>query len=165
MKKLFAATAVSITLAVPALADQQEFKPIGVVAVPVYDGGQTKEAKVNTYKKEPSQTIDRPMVKRDGWQETSSQESASLAADRIEGSSVYGSKEESVREIDRLVMGSGGKIKQFVINVGGILGLGEKPVAVVYDRLQLLRKDDEVRVYIDLTAEKLEQLPEFEATY
>ncbi len=105
----------------------------------------------------------RPAVTRDGYAEPEMAELEQLTADKIEGSYVYGANDETVGEIDALLMDSNGKISEAVINVGGFLGLGEKPVAVSFDKIQVLKGEDgdSYRFYIDSTQEKLEALPEY----
>tara|TARA_R110002072_G_scaffold27730_12_gene90004 strand:+ start:2357 stop:2608 length:252 start_codon:yes stop_codon:yes gene_type:complete len=76
-----------------------------------------------------------------------------LTAEDIQGSYVYGANDETVGEIDGLVMSDDGKVAEVVINVGGFLGLGGKPVAVTFDELQILKnvEGDDFRIYIDST--------------
>ena len=107
----------------------------------------------------------RPTMQVDGYAETNMQENEELTAEKIEGSTVYGANDENVGEIDTLVMSEDGQVSQVVINVGGFLGIGEKPVAVDFDKIQILRSEagDEYRFYIDSTKERLEALPEYES--
>ncbi len=102
-----------------------------------------------------------PPVEREGYAAAPIEE---LKADDLEGESVYGANDESVGEIDELILSKDGKIEKVVINVGGFLGIGEKPVAVTFDELTILRNEggDDVRVYIDATKEGLEGQPEYE---
>ena len=108
--------------------------------------------------------LTRPAIERDGYAEAQMADIQEMTADDLTGRYVYGSNDETVGEIDSLLMGDAGKISEAVINVGGFLGLGEKPVAVSFDELQVLRNadDGDVRVYIDSTKSKLEALPEHE---
>ncbi|NNE51030.1 MAG: PRC-barrel domain-containing protein [Sulfitobacter sp.] len=107
--------------------------------------------------------LERPNVARDGYTEVTMSELSNLPADRIEGSYVYGANDETVGEIDALLLDGEGKVAEVVVNVGGFLGLGEKPVAVSFEELQFLQnKDgDDLRIYIDATEEKLEAKPEY----
>jgi sporulation protein YlmC with PRC-barrel domain len=57
-------------------------------------------------------------------------------ATRIIGSSVYNENNETVGEVDDLIVpGSGGQ-PVAIISVGGFLGIGSRLVAVPYERLQ-----------------------------
>lgn len=107
----------------------------------------------------------RPTMQREGYAEADLAEVSQLKSDEIEGSYVYGANDETVGEIDGLIMDADGQVTEAVINVGGFLGLGEKPVAVAFDRIQVLKSEDggEFRFYIDSTEEKLESMPEYEA--
>ena len=104
--------------------------------------------------------LPRPMIDRDGYREA---EMTELTAEKLEGISVYGVDDESVGEIDRLILSEDGKVETVVIDVGGFLGLGEHPVGVTFDELRILRNDngDDLRVYIDSSEEALGKQPAY----
>ena len=108
--------------------------------------------------------LPRPEVEREGYAAAEAEMIQQMTAEDLEGSYVYGANDETVGEIDTLLIGDDGKIDRVVINVGGFLGLGEKPVAVTFDELQILKnvEGDDVRIYIDSTEERLESQPEYQ---
>lgn len=108
--------------------------------------------------------LPRPAVEREGYAEVEMASVREMTSDQLEGATVYGADDKSVGEIDSLVLGDDGKVTHVVVNVGGFLGLGEKPVAVTFDELQILQEQDgdDVRIYIDSTQERLEAQPEYE---
>ena len=115
------------------------------------------------------QEMERPMltapaVEREGYANATADEVAALTAEDLEGSYVYGANDETVGEIGALVMGDNGEVGQVVINVGGFLGIGEKPVAVTWDELQIMKnaEGDDFRIYIDSSEEALEAQPEYQ---
>ena len=115
------------------------------------------------------QEMERPMltapaVEREGYANATADEVAALTAEDLEGSYVYGANDETVGEIGALVMGDDGEVGQVVINVGGFLGIGEKPVAVTWDELQIMKnaEGDDFRIYIDSSEEALEAQPEYQ---
>ena len=56
-----------------------------------------------------------------------------------------------------------GQIQEVVVEVGGFLGLGEKPVAIPFDQMSVLRSEaGEVRVFIEATEEELESMQSVE---
>ncbi|NOG72639.1 PRC-barrel domain-containing protein [Roseicella sp. DB1501] len=57
-------------------------------------------------------------------------------ASKVIGSAVYNENNESVGEVDDLIIPAGGGSPVAVISVGGFLGIGAKLVTVPYDRLQ-----------------------------
>jgi len=127
------------------------------------------EAEANTTVITGDETVERellprPAVEREGYAAAEADMIEQMSADDLEGSYVYGANDETVGEIDTLLLGDNGKIDRVVINVGGFLGLGEKPVAVTFDELQVLQnvEGDDVRIYIDSTEERLESQPEYQ---
>lgn len=115
------------------------------------------------------QDMERPMltapaVEREGYANATADEVAALTAEDLEGSYVYGANDETVGEIGALVMGDNGEVGQVVINVGGFLGIGEKPVAVTWDELQIMKnaEGDDFRIYIDSSKEALKAQPEYQ---
>lgn len=102
-----------------------------------------------------------PDVQREGYVRADAGE---ITADELDGSNVYGTDDKSVGEIDKLLLNDQGEVDRVVINVGGFLGLGEKPIAVPFDKLTLLQQDggDDVRVYIDATEDALKAQPRYE---
>lgn len=104
----------------------------------------------------------RPQMEREGYTEVEMVEATSMSADDLEGARVYGTNDEDVGEISELLL-EDGKLTRAVIDVGGFLGIDEKPVAVAFDKLQILKNEngDDLRVYIDSTQESLEAQPEY----
>ena len=104
----------------------------------------------------------RPEIEREGYVEAQREE---LTADKLQGMRVYGSNDEDVGEIGKLVMSSdGSSVERVVLDVGGFLGIGEREIAVTLDELNIRRTEDgsEFRAYIDATQEQLEAQPEYE---
>jgi sporulation protein YlmC with PRC-barrel domain len=81
-----------------------------------------------------------------------------LSADNLIGTTVYGSDDNNIGEINDIVLNKDGKVDAVVIDVGGFLGMGEKPVAVGFDNLQFMTdKDGNKYLYTNLTKEQLDQ--------
>jgi len=59
-----------------------------------------------------------------------------LTTEELAGKPVYSTDDERVGEISELVIDTEGEITDVVIEVGGFLGLGEKPVAVKFGELR-----------------------------
>lgn len=69
---------------------------------------------------------------------------------------------EQIGDINDIVMGSNGNATAAVIGVGGFLGIGEKDVAVSFDRLGWQQGENGNWLTIDATIEELENAPSFE---
>lgn len=75
------------------------------------------------------------------------------------GMTVVGANEENVGEVSDVLVDDGGKVNAFIIDVGGFLGMNEKPVAVSMQDLQFARVEgssDWTEIKTGLTKEALE---------
>lgn len=80
---------------------------------------------------------------------------AELTSDILEGATVYGRDDETIGSVDH-VHGS-----QVVIDVGGFLGIGAKPVAVSASDLDFMRDEDgDVHAVTSWTKDQLKDMPE-----
>jgi sporulation protein YlmC with PRC-barrel domain len=92
---------------------------------------------------------------------------ATLTADDIKGISVFGQNDEQIGTIGDLVVNADGKIDAIVVDVGGFLGVGSKPVAVGFDNLQFsVDASNQRYLFLNTTKQQLEDQPQFDkATY
>lgn len=85
-----------------------------------------------------------------------------VSANEFIGSSVYNGKDESIGDINDLIIGEDGKVAAAVIGVGGFLGIGEKDVAVPMAKIDVTHdENNDVRLTTVETAESLEAAPAF----
>lgn len=103
----------------------------------------------------------REPLQRDGF---AALDTATLTSEDLTGASVYDSSDARIGEISKLLLSDDGKLTEAVIDVGGFLGIGEKPVALPIGSVDILRQTEgnETRVYVPMTKEELEALPKFE---
>lgn len=85
-----------------------------------------------------------------------------LGTDDLIGASVYSHDNDNVGEIGEILLTEDGKIDAIVIDVGGFLGIGEKPVAVAFDAIEF-RADENGKlfVYTQFTEDQLEAANEY----
>jgi ribosomal 30S subunit maturation factor RimM len=84
---------------------------------------------------------------------------AELNAAILEGADVYGADDHKVGKVSH-VHGTG-LGSQIIVDVGGFLGIGAKPVAVPADQLDFMRdKDGDVHAVTNWTKDQLEKMPE-----
>jgi hypothetical protein len=77
----------------------------------------------------------------------------------LEGASVYGADDDKVGSVDH-VHGSGTGAN-VVIDVGGFLGIGAKPVSVPIGDLDFMRDEDgDVHAVTNWTKDQLKEMPE-----
>lgn len=80
---------------------------------------------------------------------------AELTADILDGATIYGPGDEKIGSVSHL-HGS-----QVVIDVGGFLGIGAKPVSVSLSELEFMRDEDgDVHAVTTWTKDQLKQMPE-----
>jgi sporulation protein YlmC with PRC-barrel domain len=85
-----------------------------------------------------------------------------LSAENLIGRTVYGAKNESIGEIGDVLLTSGNQVEAFVLDVGGFLGMGEKPVAVSTENLDIRSDaDGNLTVFTPFTQAQLEAQKEY----
>ncbi|MEC7257380.1 MAG: PRC-barrel domain-containing protein, partial [Pseudomonadota bacterium] len=87
-----------------------------------------------------------------------------ITSEELTGARVYDAKQNWIGEISELLMADGATVDKAVIDVGGFLGIGEKPVAVNADELDVERAVDggDIRIHVNKTKEELEAMATYE---
>ncbi|WP_071832342.1 PRC-barrel domain-containing protein [Pararhizobium antarcticum] len=88
-----------------------------------------------------------------------------ILASSVIGKTVYtGADEEgeAVGDVNDVVINATGGAEALVIGVGGFLGIGEKDVAVNFDRVSLSDRDGQRIIVISATKEELQAAPQFD---
>jgi len=82
-----------------------------------------------------------------------------LTPDVLEGATIYGADDHKVGKVSHLH--GAGPSAQVVIDVGGFLGIGSKPVAVPMGDLEFMRDEDgDVHAVTAWTKDSLKAMPE-----
>lgn len=102
-----------------------------------------------------------PEIEREGYE---TRMVTDLTTEDLTGAAVYDANDEWIGEVSKLILDDGGQVTQAVIDVGGFLGMGEKPVALKFESLTIKQEvdGDDLRVYLDATEAQLEAMPEYE---
>lgn len=77
------------------------------------------------------------------------------------GADVKNAADETIGEVNDLIITSADNVPQVILSVGGFLGVGEKLVAVPYDALNIKHSDDKQQVTYNATEEELKARPSF----
>ncbi|MXU65693.1 PRC-barrel domain-containing protein [Oceanomicrobium pacificus] len=82
------------------------------------------------------------------------------------GQRVYDVNDEWVGELSEMIITEDGMVQAGIVDVGGFLGLGEKPVAIGFESFTITKADDgeEIRIYVDATEDQLEAMAEYEGS-
>lgn len=90
---------------------------------------------------------------------------AALTADDLIGADVHDMNGEDIGNIEDIVVTADGQVGNVIVDVGGFLGIGARSVALAFDDLQIARDEggmtSSLRVWVDLTEEKLENMPKW----
>ncbi|MCX7645834.1 MAG: PRC-barrel domain-containing protein [Rhodobacteraceae bacterium] len=87
-----------------------------------------------------------------------------LTAERLTGAAVYDVEDRRIGSVSDLIVGADDVLTDAVVDVGGFLGIGAKPVAIPMGELSILHRadGDEIRIYVPMTRDALEAMPRFE---
>ncbi len=102
----------------------------------------------------------RPAMQADGYTDVPADQ---VTADTLTGATVYGPDNQSIGNVDDLIVGSDGKVTDAIIDVGGFLGMGSHRVKVSFDEMQIMQDANggDVRVNVSATQDQLEARPEY----
>lgn len=86
-----------------------------------------------------------------------------VTSDNLTGAHVYTSAGDDIGEVSELLL-EGDTVAKAIIDVGGFLGMGEKPVALDMADVEVLQFPDsgEIRVRVPMDKAQLESMPEYE---
>ncbi|MFW8594091.1 PRC-barrel domain-containing protein [Cribrihabitans neustonicus] len=87
-----------------------------------------------------------------------------LTAEELTGTRAYDANDEHVGEVSEVILTADGKVEGVVVDLGGFLGIGEKPVKLTMDDIEINEVEGDLRVRIMMTEEQMEALPEYEGT-
>lgn len=87
---------------------------------------------------------------------------ADVMSSKLVGTTVYNNKNETVGEVEDLVIENGKTLTGVVVGVGGFLGLGESYVVLDPSTLAISNKDGRWAVHADTDKETLKNAPKFE---
>jgi sporulation protein YlmC with PRC-barrel domain len=94
----------------------------------------------------------------------SEQSPTQISANDYIGQPIYNANNDSIGDVNDLILEENGGIVAAVVGVGGFLGIGEKDVAVPMDKITMSRdaqNNNELRLSTTETAEALQAAPEF----
>ncbi len=142
------ATALAVVLAAPAFAQQQT--------------APDTTAPMNSQQTSPMAKSADHALNQTGF--VQSQSASEWRGSKLIGATVYGTENESIGEINDVLVGEDGNIRAAIIGVGGFLGIGEKNVAVPFEALNVQRKPDSNaidKIMVRYTKDQLKNAPKF----
>jgi sporulation protein YlmC with PRC-barrel domain len=88
----------------------------------------------------------------------------SLNVSKLIGLDVQSPEDKKVGDIGEVVLDKDGQVEGVVVDVGGFLGIAEHPVLLDWKDVTLATQDGKDRAVVNLTKEKLEQMPAAEVS-
>jgi sporulation protein YlmC with PRC-barrel domain len=88
----------------------------------------------------------------------------SLNASKLIGLDVQSPEDKKVGDIGEVVLDKEGQVEGVVVDVGGFLGIATHPVLLDWKDVTLASQDGKDRAIVNLTKEKLEQMPAYEVS-
>jgi sporulation protein YlmC with PRC-barrel domain len=73
--------------------------------------------------------------------------------------SVYDTRESKIGDVNDILLDKNGKIEAVIIGVGGLLGIGEKNVAIPFSALKVAEKNGSRYLVVETTKEALQAAP------
>jgi hypothetical protein len=77
------------------------------------------------------------------------------------GRAVYGPGKQKVGTVTNLLVDTTGRVIGVVLEVGGVLGIGAKEVAISFEALYPVREDDQEAFVVEMTKAQLTAAPAF----
>jgi sporulation protein YlmC with PRC-barrel domain len=90
---------------------------------------------------------------------TRAQTANAVRASKLVGASVKNKAGDAIGEISDLLVSPGASVTTAIVSVGGVLGIGEKKIAVPYKSFSV--SPDGKTLYLDMTADQLKSLPAY----
>lgn len=79
-----------------------------------------------------------------------------------QGQSVHNRDGNEIGDVNDVLLDRDGRVAAVMVGVGGVLGAGEKNVAIAFGALELVKKGPELYLVLDLPLTTLELAPGFE---
>lgn len=142
-------------LMINATKEQLEKAPVFNRSASFAKDGAAKPALTKTDAAKPATTTSPGRDNRHSGMSTI--QTAGLSAERLIGAAVFDADDTKIGSVGDVLMTPEGQTEAFVVDVGGFLGMGQKPVAVSIENLDVMAdKDNKVSVYTQFTKDQLQ---------
>jgi hypothetical protein len=109
-----------------------------------------------------SQTSPPPAASPTGQPMWYSHQPDETRASKLIGTKVVNAANETIGDINEIVLGKDGKVAAMIIGVGGFLGMGEREVAVNFESLRMSRDSSgNLVLAVNATKDQLKGAPEW----
>lgn len=139
--------ASALLLALPAYAQMDTTPTTPPMTAPSVSGGASMGA----------------MAAPEGYSEVT--DWTSVTADQLEGTTLrHGADDTDVGSVADVELSADGQVAGVIVDVGGFLGMGAHTVKLAPEQVSIFRNaENEIMAYVNVDAETLEAMPEYEA--
>lgn len=150
MNRILITTALGLTLALPVAAQEVPMtQPTGTQET--LTPGATEGTSTNRMEV-PGTTMEGAATT--GWE--------TVTADDLRGKTVWGPNDAAVGDVSEVVLDEQLRVSEVIVDVGGFLGIGAKPVALDPSMITLRPDGDEMTLHIAATEAELKAMPEYQ---
>jgi hypothetical protein len=111
----------------------------------------TAETQPTTTEQSSTQTTEQALAAPEGF-----------LASNVIGATVYSQDDQSIGDINDIILSPQGQPSQVVVGVGGFLGMGEKDVVLDMSKLQMAATSDgNLKIVVQTTPDELKNMPAF----
>jgi hypothetical protein len=111
----------------------------------------TAETQPTTTEQSTTQTTEQALAAPEGF-----------LASNVIGATVYSQDDQSIGDINDIILSPQGQPSQVVVGVGGFLGIGEKDVVLDMSKLQMAATSDgNLKIVVQTTPDELKNMPAF----
>ena len=129
------------------------------------DQSQTGTAATTDQSASTTTTTEQPATTDQSATQTTEQALAAPAgflASNVIGATVYSQDDQSIGDINDIILSPQGQPSQVVVGVGGFLGMGEKDVVLDMSKLQMAATSDgNLKIVVQTTQDELKNMPAF----
>jgi hypothetical protein len=138
---------------------------------PAQSTEQAQTGTTTTTTEQPAQSTDQAATQPTTTEQTTTAQPAEqalaapegLLASNLIGATIYAPDNQSIGDINDIILSQQGQPSQVIVGVGGFLGIGEKDVVLDMAKLQIAATDDgNVKIVVQTTPEELKALPAFQ---
>lgn len=83
-----------------------------------------------------------------------------IESKQLIGRHIVNADNKTIGDVESVILDPQGQVKSVIVGVGGFLGIGQKPVAVDWNQLQI--QNNGQRVVMNTTADQLKTMPEYQ---
>jgi sporulation protein YlmC with PRC-barrel domain len=137
--------------------------PVAAIAQTSTEQQQLPQAQENQVQPTETQAQDVKTAEATQIKVITLQDNDTFLASDLSGATVYSPQDESIGDVNDVIVSRDGKVDGIVVGVGGFLGVGEKDVAIKMDQVKMMDTETGIKLVLAMTKDQLAAAPEFKS--